>query len=222
VTGVRLIGRGLSDTLEHLLTFTLYSLTWWLGVFLIVTAPAATMALFTMTDPRLAIAHPELKEAFRTVRQRFRHGWAIALLTVPVPLVLANNLIFYGGSDSFFGWLAPFWLFLLVLSLAATLATFSVAALTDARPLTALKTGALLTAVHPLRAGIVVVLLWILLAIGGALVVPLVMFLPATVTATINRFVLTGLRIDIPDPLKPTEERLREELGKKRSKRFGP
>jgi hypothetical protein len=222
VAGVRLIGRGLSDTLEHLLTFTLYSLAWWVGVLLVVTAPAATMALFAMTDPRLVIAQPELRDAFRTARAGFRRGWAVALLTIPVPLVLANNLVFYGGRDSLFGWLAPFWLFLFVLALAAALSTFAVAALTDARPLAALRTGALLTAVHPLRAGIVVVLLWFLLAIGGVLVVPLVMFLPATVAATVNRFVLTGLQIDIPDPLKPTDERLQEERVKKSSKRFGP
>ena len=49
---LRLIGRGLTDTLESLLPFVLLTLAWWICLCLVIPAPAATVTLAAMTDPR--------------------------------------------------------------------------------------------------------------------------------------------------------------------------
>jgi hypothetical protein len=65
-----------------------------------------------------------------------------------------------------------------------------------------------------------IVLMAVVALIAAVLVVPFIMFVPATVAAIFNRFVLAGLRIEIPDPLAPTPERAAEV--QKRRKWFGP
>ena len=50
---LRPLGRGLRDTLDNLLPFTLASFAWWLSLLLIVTAPAGTLALFAFADPQV-------------------------------------------------------------------------------------------------------------------------------------------------------------------------
>ena len=51
--GLHIVLKGLSDTLEHLLPFTLASLGWWLGIVSILFGPGATQSLFRITDPRI-------------------------------------------------------------------------------------------------------------------------------------------------------------------------
>ena len=57
----------------------------------------------------------------------------------------------------------------------------------------------------------IVIVLWVIVAIGGLLVIPAVMFVPALVAVTVNHLVYDTLGIPIADPLSPTEERLGEE-----------
>lgn len=219
---LRLIGRGLSDTFEHLLPFTLLSLGWWLCLFLIVPAPAATVALVAMTDPRRAIDRPEWREAVAAGRAAFRAGWGVALATLPIAAVLIANLAYYADRTSLWGLLIPLWTILFILALAITLQAFAAAGLTADGPRAALKHGALLTLLRPGRSLALVLVTLILVAIGGALVVPLVMFVPALVAAIAGRVVLAGLALPVPDPLAPTAERLAEEHRRAASTRFGP
>ncbi len=51
--GLHIVLKGLSDTLEHLLPFTLASLGWWLGIVSILFGPGATQMLFRIADPRI-------------------------------------------------------------------------------------------------------------------------------------------------------------------------
>jgi uncharacterized membrane protein YesL len=221
--GVRFVLKGLHDTFEHLLIFTLVTLVWWVGVLPIVTAPAATIALFAQTDPRLGtqLERRTFGEEFAFARKRFWRGWGIALMTAPLLIVLVINLVTMRPGDNKFGVLAPVWLFLLLIASFVAMTAFSGVALLDLPATEAVRRGALLTAAHVPQVLVAGLLLGVVILVSAALVVPLFMFVPATVAATINRFVLNAYRIEVIDPLSPTEERRREEAARKAS-RFGP
>jgi uncharacterized membrane protein YesL len=210
VQTLRLVGRGLSDTLEHLLPFALLSLAWWLGVLLILPAPAATVALLAMTDPRRAVDRPDWREAVSAGRAAFWPAWGLALLTLPVVAVLAANLAYYGARASRWGVLIPLWLILFLLALAITLQAFAVAGLTAQRPLAAAKQAAFLALLRPGRSLALVAVAALFVLLGSALVVPLILIVPALLAAVTARFTLTTLGFPIPDPLAPTEERTAE------------
>lgn len=221
--GVRIVGRGLHDTLEHLLAFSVVSLAWWAGVLLIVTAPAATLALFVHADPRIGTEkdRPTSGETLGYMRAHFFQSWKLALFTAPLIAVLLINIATNRPGENAFGVLAPVWLFLLLVVVFITSSAYTHVALLEFRVGEALKQSALLTAANVPRVFIVALLLWFLLAFGAVLVVPLAMFLPATFAATINRFVFDARDIPVVDPLAPTDERMIEEQ-RRRESRFGP
>ena len=217
-----LIGRGMSDTLEHLLPFTLLTLAWWLGMLLMVTGPGATVALFAMTDPRRVSDRPEWREAVAAARANRGKGWALALATLTPLVVLAANLAVYTEEGGRWAWLVPLWSYLLAFGVLVALSSASVAALTGAGVRTSLRRAVALVATAPVRSLVVVFALVALTLVGVALVVPLVMFVPAMVAAIVNRLVLTGLGMEVPDPLAPTPEREAEVRRSSASSRFGP
>jgi uncharacterized membrane protein YesL len=221
--GVRIVGRGLHETLEHLLPCTAVTLAWWAGVILIVTAPAATLALFTHADPRIGIEkdRPTTRETLSFIRAHFFQSWGLVILTAPLIVVLVINIATIRPGESTFGVLAPVWLFLLLIITFITATAFAHVALLDFRVIDAVKQAALITAAYFPRVFIVAVLLWLLLIVGTVLVIPVVMFLPATFAATIVRFVFDARDIKVIDPLSPTDERMREEQIRRESK-FGP
>ena len=224
VRGLRLVKRGLSDTFEHLLPFTLTSLVWWLCVLLVVPAPGALLALFQQADPRHGIEsdRPGFREGVRYGWQRIPQGWGLVALTVPVLAVLVYDISYGQTSDNVIRLLGPLWIVLLMLGTVATLSAFSLVAILAKPVLTALRLALLITAARLPAVLVVSVALYLIVAVGALLVVPLIMFLPVTVAATINRLVLDALRIPIVDPLDPTEERLREEAATRSRSRFGP
>jgi hypothetical protein len=222
--GVRIVFRGLSDTLENLLHFVGYTVAWWLCVFTVVLGPGATVALFAAVDPRIvsSIDRPGPRELFRSAVGSLRRGWILALITIPVLGVLFYNLWYYGSRASGLALLAPAWFALLLVGAAIATSAFAIAALFDQSPLAALRTATILTGARLWNALVVAVLLWVLIVLGAVLVVPLFMFLPAAVAAAINRLVLDGLGIPVADPLAPTDERMVEEARTKEARKFGP
>jgi uncharacterized membrane protein YesL len=221
--GVRIVFKGLHDTFENLLSFVLTTIAWWLGVLLIVTAPPATLALFARTDPRIGTERdrPTWGETLSYMRAHFVQAWGMAAITFPLIAVLVINIVTIRPGESDFSILAPVWLFLLLMAAFITMGAFAGVALLDFPAIDALKRSALLTAAYLPRVLIIAVLLWILIAVCAVIIVPLFMFVPATVAATMNRFVLDALKIEVIDPLSPTDERRREEAARKASK-FGP
>jgi hypothetical protein len=222
--GVRIFFRGLSDTLENLLHFAVFSLCWWFCCFTIVLGPGALVALFAAADPRTSSSfdRPGPRQFIGESVRHLRRGWKLALITVPILALLTYNLWFYGAADSRLSLLTPAWLALLLVGSLISLSAFSLAALLDETPLPALRIATVLTGARLWNALVVGLLLWVLIVIGVLLVVPLFIFLPGTIATTINRLVLDGLKIPITDPLAPTDERRIEELASKERKRFGP
>jgi uncharacterized membrane protein YesL len=219
---LRLIGRGLTDTLESLLPFTLLTLAWWVCLFLVIPAPAATVTLAAMADPRRAADRPDWREALRAVRRSLWRGWGVVLVPLPFVAVLLANLTFYGGRRERWDVLVPLWTLLLLFALAVALYAFAVAGLTDATAWSATKRAGLLVVRRPGQTLVVAVVVLFVIAVGAALVVPLVMFVPALTAAVVNRVVLDGLGLPVLDPLAPTDERLVEEQRRAAASRFGP
>ena len=219
---LRLIGRGLTDTLESLLPFVLLTLAWWVCFFLVIPAPAATVTLAAMADPRRAVDRPDWREAFRAVRRSLWRGWGVVLPPLPFVAVLLANLSFYGGRTDRWAVLVPLWTVLLLFALAVALYAFAVAGLTDATAWSVTKRASLLIARRPGQALMVAVVVLFVIAAGALLVVPLVMFVPALTAAIVNRVVLDGLGLPVLDPLAPTDERLVEEQQRAAASRFGP
>ena len=219
---LRLIGRGLTDTLESLLPFALLTLAWWICLCLVIPAPAATVTLAAMTDPRRAVARPDWREALDVVRRSLWRGWGVVLSFLPFVAVLLVNLSFYGGGTDRWGALVPLWTLLLLFALAGALYAFAVAGLTDATAWSAAKRAGLLVVQRPGQALVVAVVVLSVIAVGAALVVPLVMLVPALIAAVVNRVVLDGLGLPVLDPLAPTDERLVEEQRRAAASKFGP
>lgn len=208
---LRLIGRGYSDTLEQLLRFTLLTLAWWLCVLLIVPIGPATVALFAMTDPRQLGDAPDWPEVLLVGRRSWRRGWLILLATAPLMFVLIWNIRAFATSAGRIVVLEPFWLLLLLIIGSICAYALAAAALLDLSAAVALRQGMQLAGAHPVRAIVMALAIWLIVAIGTALVVPMVMFVPALTAAIVNRFALDGLGIPVTDVLAPTEERMREE-----------
>lgn len=222
--GVRIVLKGLSDTLEHLLPYSLASLGWWVAVFTVVLAPGATLALFRVADPRATsdLDRPSLRESAAFAVQFQGRGWRLALMCLPVIAVLIWNLQYYSLSQSRIVILAPLWIALLLVAIFVTAAAFSAAALLDEPWRTALRGAAVETGRQLPAALVISAMLWPLLLLGALLVVPVFMFLPATFAAVFNRFVLASRGIPIVDPLVPTEERAVEEARVRERRKFGP
>jgi uncharacterized membrane protein YesL len=222
--GVRIFLKGLSDTFEHLLQFFVLTVGWWIGVLTIVFAPGATVALFAAVDPRIGSTfdRPGLRAFLAAAVRNAGRGWKVALIVLPILGLLTYNLWYYGSREDSLVIFAPAWFVLLVLGAIIALSALSIAALLEEPPLSALKASAILTGARLPHALVVLVCLVVLIVIGSVLIVPVVMFLPATVAATVNRLVLDGLKIPIPDPLAPTDERLVEEAIARERKKLGP
>jgi hypothetical protein len=203
----RPLGRGLRDTLDNLLPFTLASMAWWVGLLLIVTAPAATLALFARCDPRRLEDHLTLTRAemLGNVRHELMRSWIIALAFGLPTLVLINNLIAYRDADG------SIRLLLLLLVVSAAGAAGSLRAIHRQPIGSAIGLGVVMTLARAHRTLPVTVALWAIVALGGILVVPAIMFIPALVATTVNHLVYDALAIPITDPLTPTDERLHED-----------
>ena len=216
--------KGLSDTLENLLDFTVLSLLWWLALVLIVPGPGATIALLHATDPRLvhATERPSFRELAELTRRFLSRGWEIALISIPLLVIPGYNLWAYRDERGMVMALAPLWTVLLVAIAAIGTIALAVAALFDDEVGPAIRRACGMVARRPLAATGMMVALAVLLLLSAMLVIPLIMLYPAMAAVIVNRFVLRTLGIPVPDSLDPTAERLVEEERERSARRFGP
>lgn len=210
---VRIVLRGLRDTIEHILGFIVATLGFWIGLLSVVFAPSAALTLFYVADPRHGIQteRPTGASTLRYLKEHWLRSWALGLATVPVLALLFYNLVFYGSHSGTLGALTPLWAVLFVLGLMIALASFSACALLDRSAQASLRLGFLITGKALPRYALVAVLIAILSFIGAFLIVPVVLFLPATIAAIVNRMALSVLDITVPDPNAPTAELLDEQ-----------
>jgi uncharacterized membrane protein YesL len=217
---LRPLGRGLRDTLDYLLPFILASFAWWVSLLLIVTAPAGTIALFAVADPRRLSDHlrPARGELMTLVRRELVRGWLLALaFAVPV-VILVANIQNYAEATGPVRLLVPLWVLLLLLAVTAGGVALSLRAVHGRSIGMAIRLGLLITLGRAHLMLPVVLVLWVIVAVGGLMVIPALMFIPPLVAVTFNHLIYDALGITLSDPLEPTAERLGEEARAQRGK----
>ncbi|MGH2550509.1 MAG: hypothetical protein ACRDHN_14040 [Thermomicrobiales bacterium] len=222
--GWRIALKGLSDTLEYLLPFVVASLSWWVSLVTVILAPATTQSLFRVADPRVTsnLERANIWENARHPIAKAKNAWRLLLLTLAPIIILLGNLAFYTSSDRGWRLLIPLWVILLCMFVMVALVAWSIVSLFDQSPGHALRLAAGLTLGRPKQLFATLIVAAPIILIASLLIVPLFLFVPATVAAMTNRFTLAGLGIAIDDPLEPSEERLAEQQKEATSKKFGP
>ncbi len=224
MTGFRIVLRGLRDTIEHLVIFIGATIGFWIGLATVVFAPSALLTLFYATDPRHGVESetPSINATLRYLRTNWRRSWLLGLATVPALALLFYNALFYSQHSGTLKALTPLWLVLFVIGLMITLAAFSTSALLDRPVKPSLRLGFLITGKALPRYAIVIALTALLAVLGIMMIIPLILILPATIAAIINRVILRELAISIADPNAPTPELLAEQkISGKQPSRLG-
>lgn len=222
--GWRIALKGLSDTLEYLLPFVIASVSWWVSLVTVVLAPVTTQSLFRVADPR-ATSNLERADVWENVRQpiaKAGNAWRLLFLTLAPIVILLGNLAFYTASDRGWRLLIPLWFVLLCMFVIVSLVAWSIVALFDQSAGYALRLAAGITLGRPRQLFSTLLVAGPVVLLASLLVVPLFLFVPATVAAMTNRFTLDGLGIKVEDPLEPSEERIAEQLREASGKKFGP
>jgi len=202
-----LIWRGIRDVFEQFTMMVLLSLAWWVCLLTVVLAPPATVTLFALADPRRIVNRPDFSDAVAVFRTAFKRGWLIALATVPALAVLAWNILFFSNSSSFLAAFIPLWMIMLISIFILSIYMFSVAGTMESGLRNAFR-GAMYVLVSRPFSGIVLSVA--IVAVGAVftvLVLPMIALGPAILAGVVNRFVLTGLHVEIIDPYAPTNER---------------
>lgn len=210
MTFLRLMGRGVRDLFEQLLSLCLYSLLWWLAAATIVLGPAATVTLFSMADPRRQVASPEFGDAIAVFKTSFKRGWGIFLWTVPLVVILIWNTSFFSATEETLGVLVPLWLLMTVILIVLSLYAFSVAGTMESGVRNAFRGAIYVLVSRPIRGLLLGLILILLTLVMTVTVVPMILFGPSLIAAIVNRFVLDGLQVPVIDPNSPTDERAYE------------
>jgi uncharacterized membrane protein YesL len=207
---LRLVWRGLRDLFEQFLSLTWFSLLWWLCVLTIVLGPPATVALYSMADPRRQVSTPEFRDAVEVLRSAWRRSWGIFLFTIPLLLILVWNLYVFGGSAALLAALTPLWLIMLVVLWILMLYAFAVAGMMESGTRNAFR-GAMFVLVSRPFLSLTLSGFTVALIVGMTItVLPIVLFGPALIACIVNRVVLFVLGVEVIDPSAPTTERADE------------
>ncbi len=222
--GVHIVLKGLSDTLEHLLPFTVASLGWWVGIVSILFGPGATLSLFRIADPRIIseLERPGIRSGYCNPFKLGVRIWGVAAFAVIPTFVLLANLSWSSASSDLWTLLIPIWLILLISFSVIGLMSYSIVSLFKNSAIESIRIAAVLAYGRPGYTVPFLITLLPVVVICVGLIVPAFLFLPALIAASFNRLVLDGLGMPIPDPLAPSDERLIEESKAQSRRRFGP
>jgi len=180
------------------------------SIILIVPGPPATVALFSMADPRRQTSTPELSDAIAVFKSSFKRAWGFACCTVPLILVLLWNLTSYAGTSRLLAAMVPLWIIMLLLLVIVTVEGFSVAGTMESGVKNAFRGAMFVLVSRPFMSISLVIFLLILSFFMTITVLPMLLIGPALIACIVNRFVLTILGVEIIDPLSPTNERAYE------------
>jgi uncharacterized membrane protein YesL len=195
---------------DMFMTMCLFSLAWWLCALLILPVAPATVALFSMADPRRQVSVPEFRDGIEVFKSTWKRGWGIWLLTVPFLAMLFWNLTYFSGSSSLLAAMIPLWTVLLVLLWIVTLYAFSMAGTMESGVRNAFRGAMYVLLVRPGVAIALSVFLMLLAAMMSVMVIPMLLFGPSLIACIVNRVALTFVGEEIIDPSAPTVERAKE------------
>lgn len=228
---VSLVWRGIRDVFEQLVFMGALSLGWWVcaaplaaGIFLflltplavpvtVLTAfliPPATVALFSMADPRRMVNKPDFREALEVFAGAVKQGWAIGAVTVPFLIILIWNVVFFAGRTTLLAAFVPLWIIIFIFLFILMLYMFSLAGTMESRLRNAFRGGMFVLISRPFTAALLSILIIGVGSVFTVLVLPMLLIGPALMAAVINRFVLDALEVEVIDPNAPTHERMYE------------
>lgn len=226
-----LVWRGIRDVFEQLIFMGGLSLAWWLcvvpvifGAMLFMAAPIllpvallttflippATVTLFAMADPRRMVNKPDREEVVSVFVSSVKRGWLIALVTVPLLVVLAWNIVYFQGTTSFLAAFVPLWAIMFIFVFILMVYMFSLAGTMESQVRNAFRGGMFILVSRPFTAAILGILIIVVTTIFAMMVLPLLLIGPAMLAAVVNRFVLDALQVEVVDPNAPTTERAYE------------
>ncbi len=207
---LKLVWRGIRDLFEQFLSLTWFSLLWWVCFILIVPGPPATVALYSMADPRRQVSTPDFRDAVDVFWSAFRRSWGIFLFTVPLMAVLVWNLYFFGGTTQLLAAMTPLWMIMLVLIWVLMLYAYAVAGTMESGVRNAFRGAVFVLVSRPLLSIVLSLFSIILIVVMTITVLPMVLFGPALIASIVNRVVLFVLGVEVIDPSAPTTERADE------------
>jgi uncharacterized membrane protein YesL len=203
----KLFWLGIKDLFEQFLTLSMFSIAWWLSIILVIPGPPATVALFSMADPRRQTSTPDMSDAIAVFKGSFTRAWGFALCTVPLIIVLLWNLTSYAGTSQVLAAIVPLWAIMLILILIVTVVGFAVAGTMESGVKNAFRGAMYVLVSRPFMSISLSIVLLVLSFFMTITVLPMLLVGPALIACIVNRFVLTILGVEIIDPLAPTDER---------------
>jgi hypothetical protein len=216
VSALRLALRSYRDLYERIWVMLLVTAAWWVLLITVVFAPPATLLLFRHADPRIGswVDRPDIRESGHILWSQLIRSWLITLATIPVIALTALNLDYYGTGNGPLAFLSPIWLVLLILAVTASFVIFAIAGVTDLPPRQTIIAGARVTGAR-LPGALVLLLFTVIIPLLAVMasyyvLLPLVFAIPPLVATAFSTFVLRATGAPLPEPNKPTEERLHE------------
>ena len=216
VSALRLALRSYRDLYERIWVMLLVTAVWWVLLITVVFAPPATLLLFRHSDPRIGPweDRPDIRESGQYLWSQLVRSWLITLVTIPVIALTAFNLNYYGTGNGPLAFISPLWFVLLILAVTASFVIFALAGLTDLSPKQTIIAGARVTGAR-LPGALVLLLFTVIIPLlvimaSYYVLLPLAFAIPPLVTTAFSAFALRATGAPLPEPNKPTEERLHE------------
>jgi uncharacterized membrane protein YesL len=182
------------------------SLLWWLGCLLVVTAAPATMGLHNAAN-RIANYKRTGSEFFwEAFRRQVGRGWLLFLLSLLAPVAIGFNVWFYSQAEGFLRLVSVVWLWGLLFWLL--LAQYLIPLFLqqdEVNVCLALRNAALLVVRYPLFSFLMLLFQLTLIALSFALVLPLVLLLPALIALSQNLAMIGILQEMDLVPQPPTQ-----------------
>jgi hypothetical protein len=216
LSALRLALRSYRDLYERIWVMLLVTTVWWVLLVTVVFAPPATLLLFRHADPRIGSwqDRPDIRESGQFLWSNLVRSWLITLVTIPVVALTAFNLDYYGTGNGPLAFISPLWFVLLLLTITAAFVIFALAGVTDLSPKEAIFAGARVTGAR-LPGALVLLLFTVIIPLLVIMatyyvLLPLAFAIPPLVATAFSTFVLRATGTPLPEPNKPTEERLHE------------
>lgn len=199
------MGRVFKAAYDELFLCIIISLLWWAGALLVVTAGPATMGLHYVANRMANYRRVGMNFFWDGAKQYIGRGWLLLALVVLMTAGLFFNISFYGSGPGWSQAIGFAWLWLLFFFLMMAQYFFPLFWQQDEPDfLLILKNAFLLALRHPLYSLLMLLFMIALVVLSFALVVPVLILMPALV-ALAGNFGLNGLLQEMDLAPEPPE-----------------
>ena len=197
--------RVLKAAWEDLFLHVFVSVAWWIGTFLIVTAPLVTMGAQHVANRLANYRRADSGFFWEGARTNIGRGWLLYLLNLLLPAAFLFNIWFYFNSQGYLQIIGVIWLWLFFFSLMVGQYVFPLLWQQDEPRIgLVLRNAALLALQNPLYSLLMLIFQLVLLVLSFALTLPAVLLAPALIALSGN-FALCGLLQEVGLAPQPPE-----------------